>query len=77
MTDYIGNGSQGEHTASNVSPSQQESVTLTAGESWALGDAVKIMDADTVDGNFVITNISIEWAEPYWDGEEIPYLPKF
>lgn len=56
-----------EQTASKVCPTQTGSKTIIAGTSWALGDAVKIMDASSATRDFIISHILVEYADA-WEG---------
>ena len=55
-------------SSSNVAPTLADAIRVSAAEAaWTLGDAVKIMDANTSDDDFIITHISVEYCD-IWDG---------
>jgi hypothetical protein len=60
-----------EYTASEVEPTLDNAITVTAGVAWTLGNAVKIMDANTSDKDFIVNHISIEYCDiwEYFFGE--------
>jgi len=61
-----------EYTASEVAPTLDDAKRVTAAdERWTLGTAVKMMDADTSDRDFIVTHIFIEYCDvwEYFYGE--------
>jgi hypothetical protein len=67
MRDIIGNGELGDHTASKVEPTLDDAKRVTSDDvRWVLGAAVKIKDADTETGDFIVTHISVEYCD-IWD----------
>jgi hypothetical protein len=58
---------------SKVEPTLANAKKVTAAnESWTLGNAIKIMDANTSDGDFIVTHIFIEYCDVwdfYYEGE--------
>ena len=55
------------YTASKIEPTLTNAITVTAGVAWVLGSAVKIMDANTSDKDFIVNHISIEYSD-IWEG---------
>ena len=52
---------------SKVEPTLADAKRVTADDvAWTLGTAVKIMDANTSDGDFIITHVFIEYCD-VWD----------
>jgi len=48
------------HAASKVYPTLAAGVTVTAGNSWVLGDFIEIVPASTITTNFMIHHICVE-----------------
>ena len=53
-----------EYTPSKVEPTLDDAIRVTAAdERWTLGDAVKIMDANTSESDFIVTHVFIEYCD--------------
>jgi hypothetical protein len=61
------------YTPSKVEPTLTDAKTVTAGVAWVLGNAVKMMDANTSDKDFIVNHISIEYCDiwEYFFEEEL------
>jgi len=60
-------------TAGKCAPTLAYGKTIiSSGTNWVLGTAVKIMDADTANANFIVTDVIIECDLSAWIEDEEP-----
>ncbi len=51
-----------KYVASLVAPTLADGKAVIAGDTWVLGAAVKLMDANTASSSFIITEVFLEDA---------------